>query len=357
MMPTAPTSIRPVLEESCAELGHWLSTRGHQPFRVRQVRRWIIEQRAVSFDQMTDLTQSLRQELGDHFTCLGTRVHHHARSDDDTHKLLLRLSDDQLIECVLIREGNRRTACVSTQVGCAMGCVFCASGLNGLARNLTAVEILEQLIHLRNLLPAAERLTHVVVMGMGEPLANLTNLLAALGIATQRPGLGIGKRHVTISTVGLPSRIRDLADEKAPYHLAVSLHGPNDQVRSRIVPTNERIGLADILAAADYYFQTTGRQVTYEYVLLRDLNDSVSHAAELAKLLKGRQAHVNLIPFNDVEGLPYRRPATSALSAFVDVLRRAKVSVKVRKRKGSEIDAACGQLRRRIEAGTPSAKV
>jgi 23S rRNA (adenine2503-C2)-methyltransferase len=353
MMAKSP---RPLLEESLQELAGWLSARGQEPFRVMQVRRWIIEQRAVSFDRMTDLPRSLRHELEEHFSCLGTCVHHHARSDDGTHKLLLRLLDDQLIECVLIREGNRRTACISTQVGCAMGCVFCASGLNGLARNLTAIEILEQLIHLRNLLPATEHLTHIVVMGMGEPLANLKNLLSALRIATERPGLGIGKRHVTISTVGLPSRIRDLADEKTPYHLAVSLHAPNDQVRSRIVPTNEHIGLADILAAADYYFQTTGRQVTYEYVLLRDLNDSVSHAAELAKLLKGRQSHVNLIPFNDVEGLPYRRPATTALSAFVDVLRQAKVSVKVRKRKGSEIDAACGQLRRRVEAGTPSAR-
>src|SRR5262249_47927874 len=157
------------------------------------------------------------------------------------------------------------------------------------------------------LLPASERLTHVVVMGMGEPLANLKNLLAALRIATEPAGLGIGKRHVTISTVGLPGRIRELADAKMPYHLAVFLPAPNDEVRSRIVPTNDRIGLADILAAADYYFETTGRQVTYEYVLLRDLNDSVSHAAELAKRLEGRQAHVNLIPFNDVKGLPYRR--------------------------------------------------
>jgi 23S rRNA (adenine2503-C2)-methyltransferase len=352
MMPKARTSIRPILEESPQELAGWLAARGHESFRIKQLHRWIIEERAVSFDRMTDLPRSLRRELAEHFFCLGTLVHHHARSDDGTHKLLLRLADDQLIECVLIQEGNRRTACISTQVGCAMGCVFCASGLNGLARNLTAAEILEQLIHLRNLLPAAERLTHVVVMGMGEPLANLKNLLSALRMATQRPGLGIGKRHVTISTVGLPGRIRDLADEKTPYHLAVSLHAPNDQVRSLIVPTNERIGLADILAAADYYFQTTGRQVTYEYVLLRDLNDSVSHARELAKRLAGRQAHVNLIPFNDVEGLPYRRPVAAALSAFVDVLRQAKVSVKVRKRKGSEIDAACGQLRRHLQAGS-----
>jgi 23S rRNA (adenine2503-C2)-methyltransferase len=232
-----------------------------------------------------------------------------------------------------------------------MGCVFCASGLNGVVRNLTAGEILEQLVRLRNLLPAGERLSHIVVMGMGEPLANLDNLLAALDVAGAKDGLGIGARHVTISTVGLPARIRRLADLGKQYHLAVSLHAPNDPLRTRIVPTNEKTGLGPILEAADYFFETTGRQVTFEYVLLRGLNDSDAHAGELARLLRGRPAHVNLIPFNDVEGLPYRRPTDEAMAAFTARLRRDGVSVKVRKRKGSEIDAACGQLRRRVETG------
>jgi 23S rRNA (adenine2503-C2)-methyltransferase len=230
-----------------------------------------------------------------------------------------------------------------------MGCVFCASGLNGLQRNLTATEILEQLLRLRNLpLPgqaAPERLTHIVVMGMGEPLANLENLLDVLDIASSREGLGLGARHITISTVGLPVKIRRLADLGKQYHLAVSLHAPNDALRNRIVPTNPRTGLTAILEAADYFFSETGRQVTFEYVLLAGLNDQVSHARELVKLLRGRQAHVNLIPFNDVEGLAYRRPTEEALAAFAAVLREAGLSVKVRKRKGSEIDAACGQLR------------
>jgi 23S rRNA (adenine2503-C2)-methyltransferase len=227
-----------------------------------------------------------------------------------------------------------------------MGCVFCASGLGGVARNLTTGEILEQLLRLRNLLPAEQRLTHIVVMGMGEPLANLDNLLAALEAAGAKEGLGIGARHITISTVGLPVKIRRLADLGKQYHLAVSLHAPNDNVRTRIVPTNEKTGLPAILAAADYFFERTGRQVTFEYVLLRGINDSAEQARELAGLLNGRQAHVNLIPFNDVAALPYRRPADEALTTFIHELRRAGVSVKVRKRKGSEIDAACGQLRR-----------
>jgi 23S rRNA (adenine2503-C2)-methyltransferase len=183
-------------------------------------------------------------------------------------------------------------------------------------------------------------------MGMGEPLANLDNLIDALETAGARDGLGIGARHITISTVGLPAKIRRLADLGKQYHLAVSLHAPNDELRTRIVPTNPKTGLAAILEAADYFFAKTGRQVTYEYVLLGGLNDDVTHAAELARLLRGRHAHVNLIPFNDVEGLPYRPPAQEALNAFVERLRRDGLSVKVRKRKGSEIDAACGQLRR-----------
>jgi 23S rRNA (adenine2503-C2)-methyltransferase len=181
---------------------------------------------------------------------------------------------------------------------------------------------------------------------MGEPLANLDNLLEALAVATSQQGLGLSARHVHVSTVGLPSKIRQLADTRKQYHLAVSLHAPNDTLRSRIVPTNDKTGLEAIVAAADYFYATTGRQVTYEYVLLRDLNDRPEHAVELARLLRGRQAHVNLIPFNDVPGMPWGRPAQAALDDFMAALRRARISVKVRKRKGADIDAACGQLRR-----------
>ena len=229
-----------------------------------------------------------------------------------------------------------------------MGCVFCASGLDGVVRNLGAGEILEQLVRLRNLLPAPERLTNVVVMGMGEPLANLDNLIAALDTATHKDGLGIGARHVTVSTVGLPQKMRRLADLGKAYHLAVSLHAPNDELRNRIVPTNPKTGLADILDAADYFFEKNGRRVTFEYVLLRDLNDRPEHARELSRLLSGRCAHVNLIPFNDVAGLPYRRPADEAVKAFVYLLRDDGLSVKVRSaraRKSTPPAASCGARR------------
>jgi 23S rRNA (adenine2503-C2)-methyltransferase len=341
--------MRGLLDLTTEELLAWLQAQGQPSMRARQLRRWVVAGRAETFDQMTDLPRDLRQALAAEFVPLATQIAHHSEAADGTHKLVLRLADNQSIECVLIQEDNRRTACVSTQVGCGMGCVFCASGLNGVARNLTAGEILEQFVRLRNLLPAGQRLTHIVVMGMGEPLANLENLLHALEIAGAKDGLGIGARHVTISTVGLPAKIRRLADLGKQYHLAVSLHAPTDVLRTRIVPTNDKTGLDAILAAADYFFERTGRQVTFEYVLLQGVNDSVAEARELVRRLRGRQAHVNLIPFNDVEGLPYRRPSPEALTAFVAELRHGGVSVKVRKRKGSAIDAACGQLRRRVD--------
>jgi 23S rRNA (adenine2503-C2)-methyltransferase len=353
--PDGAPATQSVLGLSAPELRAWMQEHGQPPMRARQVRRWLLQGGAESFEAMTDLPRALRDELAAAFAPLETRVVRHLEAADGTHKLLLGLQDGRLVECVLIQEAGRRTACVSTQVGCGMGCVFCASGLGGVERNLTAGEILEQLVRLRNL-PAPggsgpERLTHVVVMGMGEPLANLGALLEALDVATAPDGLGVGARHVTLSTVGLPAKIRRLADLGKQYHLAVSLHAPNDALRDRIVPTNPGTGLGAILEAAAYFQEKTGRQVTYEYVLLRSLNDDISHARELARLLRGRHAHVNLIPFNDVEGLPYRRPTQAGLATFVQALRAGGVSVKVRKRKGSEIDAACGQLRRRALTG------
>ncbi|MBI1915043.1 MAG: 23S rRNA (adenine(2503)-C(2))-methyltransferase RlmN [Planctomycetes bacterium] len=352
--------MRALLDLSPEEFQSWLQAQGQPPLRARQVRRWLFAGRAESFEQMTDLPLALRQALAAEFQVFGTHVTRHLRSGDGTNKLLLRLKDEQLIECVLLQEDDRHTACISTQVGCGMGCVFCASGLGGLERNLTTAEILEQLLRLRNLIPLTPdpspprgegskeggRLSHIVVMGMGEPLANLANLLAALDGATAKDGLGLGARHVTISTVGLPAKMRRLADLKKQYHLAVSLHAPNDGLRNQIVPTNDRTGIAAILDAADYFYAQTHRQVTYEYVLLRGLNDQPRHAEELARILQKRQAHINLIPFNDVEGLPYRRPEQEELSDFVARLRRRGLVVHVRKRKGADIDAACGQLRR-----------
>jgi 23S rRNA (adenine2503-C2)-methyltransferase len=303
---------------------------------------------------MSDLPRGLRRELEEAWAVLATRPVHHHVAPDGTDKLLLECADGRKIECVLMAEDDRRTVCVSTQVGCGMGCVFCASGLKGVERNLSAGEIVEQVLRLRNLLPAGERLTNVVVMGMGESLANLDNLVSALDRVCSPEGLGLGQRRVTISTVGLPEKMRKLAQLDRQYHLAVSLHAPTEALRNELVPVNEKVGLTAVMEAADAYFQATGRQVTFEYVMLRGVNDRPEDAAALAGLLEARKAHVNLIPYNPVAGLPYARPAPESVERFVRALRSRRVSVTVRKTKGREIDAACGQLRRRPENGSDS---
>jgi 23S rRNA (adenine2503-C2)-methyltransferase len=227
-----------------------------------------------------------------------------------------------------------------------MGCVFCASGIGGVVRNLSAAEIVEQLLHCDAMLPAQERISHIVVMGMGEPLANLEALLPALAWATSKQGLGLSARHITISTVGLVKKMRELAESGRPYHLAVSLHAPDDEVRRKIVPTAEKTPLSDILEAADEFRRVTGRQVTFEYVLLGDVNDQPHHAEALARLLRGRDAMINLIPYNPVSGLGYRTPNPARSRSFAEVLRSAGCVVKIRMRRGAGIAAACGQLRR-----------
>jgi 23S rRNA (adenine2503-C2)-methyltransferase len=329
----------------------WLQEHGQGTYRAKQIRHWLFSRRAGDFQEMTDLGQALRGELAEEFTLWTTSVVRHTKADDGTEKLLLGLADGGQIECVLLRDEVRRTICISTQVGCGMGCVFCASGLDGLERNLSSGEIIEQMLRLQRLLGPDERLSHVVVMGMGEPLANLDNLLPALEEASRDDGLGISARRITISTVGLPKPMRRLADAGARYRLAVSLHAPNEEIRRQIVPVGEKILLADILAEADHYFDLSGRQLTFEYVLLAGINDSPEHAHELARLLGRRTALVNVIPFNPVSGLPYRTPSTSAQQTFRRILEEHGLAVRFRHKKGDAIDAACGQLRRRTKGG------
>ena len=330
------------------ELTAWLADRGYPKYRAGQVCKWMVVSPQAGFDGMSDLPKKLRLELSEAFALWTMTEAARQESEDGTQKLLLGLHDGDRVECVLLRDDRgHRTVCISTQVGCAMGCVFCASGLDGVRRNLTSGEILEQVLRLKTLLPEEERLSHVVVMGMGEPLANLDALFRALQVVTSPDGLGISARRVTISTVGLPPAIRRLAESGAQYHLAVSLHAPNDQLRTKIVPTNCKVGIASILEATDAYFNTTGRRVTFEYVLLADINDSDQHARQLAGLLKGRPSLINLIPYNPVEGLPYQTPSLERTSRFVEILESAGLAVKTRYRKGDRIDAACGQLRRR----------
>lgn len=341
-----PVPALPRLAElSRSELAYWCTEQGVPSYRADQIRRWLFGKRVTSFAEMHDLPVALRAALAEHFSLFPARVAKHLISEDRTEKLLLQLPDGEFIECVLMRETDRLTICLSTQVGCAMGCVFCASGLRGLNRNLTTGEILEQALRLDRLLGPDERITNVVVMGIGEPLANLKALLPALDSLGEKGGFGLGARRITISTVGLPERIRELAETGKAYNLAVSLHAPNDELRSRLVPVNDKIGIEGVLAAADDFFKITGRRVTFEYVLLSGVNDAPAHARELAQRLQTRIAHVNLIPMNGVTELPFVEPTAPRTQEFVAILESYGVPVTVRKRKGADIDAACGQLR------------
>ncbi len=343
-----------ILDAVDRSLAAWTAERSLPKYRAAQVRKWLFESRAADWEAMTDLPKALRGELAERFRLWTAQVAKHTQADDGTEKLLMSLADSGQIECVLLRGRERRTICISTQVGCGMGCVFCASGLDGVDRNLTTGEIVEQMLRLQRLLAtgdhaadaADQRLSHIVVMGMGEPLANLDRLLPALDEARRDDGLGISARRITISTVGLPAAMDRLAEHPVHYRLAVSLHAPNDELRNQLVPVNKNIGLASILDAADRYFAASGRQLTFEYVLLAEVNDAPEHARQLARLLAGREALLNVIPYNPVAGLPYQTPTPERREAFRAILEDAGLRVKFRHRKGDRIDAACGQLRR-----------
>jgi 23S rRNA (adenine2503-C2)-methyltransferase len=335
-----------LLNTSTETLNNWLIQQGHAAYRGGQIRRWVFHKRAGDFAAMSDLPQTLRRQLTEAFHVWSANIVRQVRAEDGTEKLLLEHRDRTRIECVLLRDGKRRSICISTQVGCAIGCAFCASGLGGVERNLTEGEILEQMLRLQRLLPEDERLSHIVVMGMGEPLANLEQLLPALDVASDKNGLGISPRRITISTVGLPKAIRRLADDGCRYHLAVSLHAATDELRDKLVPANRTAGIREILAASDRYFEASGRRLTFEYVLLAEVNDRPADARRLADLLQGRPALLNVIPYNPVAGLPYRTPSAAATARFCQILEQRGVTAVRRRRKGRQINAACGQLRR-----------
>jgi 23S rRNA (adenine2503-C2)-methyltransferase len=337
----------PHILESQSALTTWLADQQAPAFRAKQIQRWLFQSRVAAFADMSDLPQSLRDSVAAEFNIWATTTAAHQKSKDGTEKLLLRLNDGKAVECVLLRDGVRRTICISSQVGCAMGCVFCASGLDGVDRNLTTGEIIEQMLVLQRLLPVEERLSHIVVMGMGEPLANLDNLLPALDLATSKDGLGISARRITISTVGLPPGIHQLAELNTRFQLAVSLHAPNDELRNELVPVNKKIGIESILTAADHYFDVSSRRLTFEYVLLDQINDQIVHAQQLVRILQYRNALLNVIPYNPVAGLPYKRPSQNSIMRFRDILEAGNINVQFRQLKGNEIDAACGQLRRK----------
>lgn len=339
---TTPQALTDLTPAGLQEYAHSL---GQPRFTGKNLARWIYQRRARDFEQMTDLSRAFRETLQRQATLRQISLVTQREDPAGTTAMVLRLRDGKTIETVLIPEEDRRTVCVSTQVGCAVGCVFCASGLNGLLRNLSPGEIVEQVLWVQDLLPAGENVTNIVVMGIGEPTMNLPALLQALAVWNDPQAMGIGARRITISTVGYPTKVRRLADQEKEFGLAISLHAPRQDLRAKLLPGAAKIALPELLQAARYYFQKTGRRVTFEYTLLAGINDHLRDAEDLARLLRGFPAAVNLIPVNPVEGLPYARPSRTVTDEFRRILVEQGIRVTRRRTRGDGIAAACGQLR------------
>jgi 23S rRNA (adenine2503-C2)-methyltransferase len=334
-----------------AELQENVRQWGEPPYRAKQITDWLYQKRVQSFEEMTDLPRKFRALLAQHLDFSKLDIVRVLGSRDTTRKFLFRLTDEDLIESVLIpaspalygSRSDRRTICVSTQVGCAYGCKFCASGLEGFSRNLRPNEIVDQIIAVER--ETGEKIDNIVFMGMGEPLANLDNLMGAIRVINAPWGLGIGARHITVSTSGLAPQIRKLADEPLQIRLAISLHGATDEVRSQIMPINRRYNLETLLSACDYYVLRKKQRLTFEYILIANVNDADDQARLLAKHARRISAKVNLIPYNTVHGLAWSRPSRDRQEKFLSILRDDEIAATLRREKGHDIDAACGQLR------------
>jgi 23S rRNA (adenine2503-C2)-methyltransferase len=328
---------------------------GQPAYRSDQILEWLFRRRVRDWADMSNLPAALRQNLGTEFPSKRLKKVRETGAKDTTRKFLFRLADGQLIESVLIpaspalygEASDRRTICISSQVGCAYGCKFCASGLEGWKRNLTAAEIVDQFLQVEA--ESGEKINNIVFMGMGEPMANYDNLLRAITVLNAPWGVGIGARHMTVSTSGLVPRIRDLGAQPLQVRLAISFHGATDEVRSLIMPVNKKYPVEELLSACEDYVALKKQRLTFEYILIRDINDSPDQARLLAKQARRVNAKVNLIPYNTVEGLEWERPDEIRQDDFLDILRGAGAEATLRREKGHDIAAACGQLRLQVE--------
>jgi 23S rRNA (adenine2503-C2)-methyltransferase len=335
-----------LLNLSQADLGNFLAYLGVPKYRSGQILGWLYRKGVYSWQDMTDLPLALRQQLAETAITGMLDVVDRQVSEDGTEKYLFALSDNQTVETVALPYDIGYSACISSQVGCKMGCYFCASGLPGFVRNLTAAEMMAQVLHVKNTLAGRKiDLKSIVIMGSGEPLDNFEATLAFLEGVQDPARLGMSLRHVTISTSGLVPKIRQLAELGRPLNLAVSLHAPNNELRDRLVPINKKYPLEDLLPACDSFAEITGRRVTYEYILIDGINDSLQHAGELSSLVKGRRCHINLIPLNAVQELGLMPSPPVKVKEFASFLKKQGVNATVRRRLGADIAAACGQLR------------
>ncbi len=338
--------MREICSFSLQELKSWMEQNGEKGFRATQVVDWIYAKDAPSFDGMSNLSKELQAKLKENFSFPTLKWLKTLESEDgETLKFLWELPDQKRVESVLILSGDRRTVCLSAQVGCPARCAFCASGKEGLLRNLSAAEIVEQALFINRLLKAkGERVSHLVFMGMGEPLENYDAVVKAIEIFHAEYGLNISQRRITVSTVGVVEGIERLGNEAIKVNLVLSLHAPNQHIRKKIIPYARKYPFEELLLAMEHYSQKTKRDITYEYTLMEGINDRPEHAEELAVLLSGKQCTVNLIPYNPVEGLKLHRPKREAIEGFREILEGAKINTTWRYTKGKDIAAACGQL-------------
>jgi 23S rRNA (adenine2503-C2)-methyltransferase len=338
--PSKTELIPPLLGASVTELTAWVQQQGQPAYRGKQLHDWIYAKGVKSLADISVFPKNWRAELA-HVPVGRSTIHYRSVAADGTVKYLLQLADGQIVEAVGIPSEKRLTVCVSTQVGCPMACDFCATGKGGYKRNLHRAEIVDQVLTVQE--DFQERVSNVVFMGMGEPLLNVENVISAIKSLNQ--DVGIGQRSLTVSTVGIRDRIRQLAQHHFQVTLAVSLHAPNQALREQIIPSAKPYPIEDLLAECREYVEITGRRVTFEYILLAEVNDLPEHAMQLAKLVKGFQSHVNLIPYNPIQEVDYQRPKSDRIQAFVKILKQQQIAVSVRYSRGLEADAACGQLR------------
>ncbi|ARI77787.1 23S rRNA (adenine(2503)-C(2))-methyltransferase RlmN [Halobacillus mangrovi] len=332
------------------QLTDWLIEHGEKKFRAKQVWNWLYQKRVTDFSQMKNLNQSCVDLLDQHFTIETLAEEIKQESKDGTIKFLFKLDDGNVIETVLMRFNYGLSVCVTTQVGCNIGCSFCASGILRKNRDLTSGEIVEQIMQVQHHLDQQgkdERVSHIVVMGIGEPFDNYDNLIDFLKVVNDQKGLSIGARHITVSTSGIAPKMYEFADEGIQINLALSIHAPNNELRSRIMKINKAYPLEKLMPAIDYYLEKTNRRITFEYILLRDVNDHVAEAHQLADLLMDKRhlSYVNLIPYNPVADHPYERSEKEAILSFYQTLMDRGIKCGVRTEHGTDIDAACGQLR------------
>jgi len=335
-----------ILQTTNEELVKFLEDHSYPSYRADQILSWVYKHRVTDWQQMTNLPLELQQFLSEHYSLRQGHLEKKQSGADGTIKILLRWPDDAKTETVLIADDPRRTVCLSTQVGCPVGCAFCASGLTGLERSLAAAEIVEQLLWMQQDLKPNERISNVVIMGMGEPLANYENTLRAIRIINADWAFGIGARHITLSTIGLPKQIRRLAHEDLQITLAVSLHAGDDELRQKLIPWAKQFHLDQIFDAIDYYFQHTRREVTLEYVLLEGVNTSPADADNLANWANRSRCNVNLINYNPVTETQFTPATVETAVRFLQHLKTRGVNACLRPGRGGDIDAACGQLRR-----------